>query len=565
MQVTAAEAISIDKDVERQTAQGPRQTSMGASASGHAVTADVRTGGPGRQTTGTVTVTGQDVGLEVGRQKPGKGGPTAGIRLDSQGNPTFDVGYAFQTKGGSSIKPTFSHGTRVEAREPIELEDGRFLVAFTMTETTTVGVGGAARRAPQGGLGFSAGGNVSEFEAESKQGTRIFKTKQEAEAFRDTAALRLTFDRTTAAPATSADAKKIPVGETRGQSDTEGRNVGVSGSFGGTTLGRNWQTSETTGLSFYRVSDDLLNVTATVTQDKAKDWGISGLVLANQKGGDTTKGFGVTIQFNISTQAGREALDLYLKTRFPPLSGAKIVGVMNLTGEGDYDRYQMPGLGTAAWSDRAWQKETRDEEGVTKEFGGEQVHQQDPTWLAELTGDRELYSSAQLISQQIRGKEKYTAIINIKSESGEYNREQFGKIFMGAKTSGPVTRSGAWTLSADIDKKVVDELERVSTKFKDAKNQDDKQRILSDVFRKAGAGMAGGPGAVWRRVHAGLGSRAQGRSELPRAGGAREAGHAARGARQEAEDVARSGCPGGARGSGSAESALRPTQKRQGP
>jgi hypothetical protein len=492
VQVTAADAISIDKDVERQTPQGPRQTSMGVSASGQAVTVDVRTGPRGRQTTGAVTVTGQDFGVEVGRQKPGKGGPTAGIRLDSQGNPTFDVGWAFQTKGGSSIKPTFSHGIRVEAREPIELEDGRFLVAFTMTETTTAGVGGAARRSPKGGPGFSAGGNISQFEAESKQGTRIFATKQDAEAFRNTAAELLAFDRTTAVPATSDDAKKIPVGETRGQGGTAGRNVGVSASFGGTTVGRNWQTSDTTGLSFYRLSKDLLNVTTTVTQDKAKDWGIGALVLANQKGGDTTRGIGVTMQFNISTQAGCAALDLYLKTGIPPLSGARIVSDMNVTGEGSFDRYQMPGLGTAAWSLRAWQKETRGEEGVTKEFGGEQVHQQDPTWLAELTGDRELYSSAQLISQQIRGKEQYTAIINIKSESGEYNREQFGQIFMGVKTSGPVEQSGAWTLSAEIDTKVVHELERVSTKFKDAKERDDKQRILSDVFRKAGAGMAGG-------------------------------------------------------------------------
>ena len=280
-----------------------------------------------------------------------------------------------------------------------------------------------------------------------------------------------------------------------GKSDTEGRNVGLSGSFGGTTLGRNWQKSDTTGLSFYRKSEELLNVTATVTQDKAKDWGIAGLVLANQKGGDTTKGFGVTLQFNISTPEGREALDLYLKTRIPPLGRAKVVGVMTLTGEGDYDRYQLAALGTAEMErQRRGKKITRDEEGVMKEFGGEQVHKQDPTWLAELTGDRELYSSAQLISQQIHGKEKYTAIINIKSEDGEYNREQFGKIFMGArkKTPGPVTQSGAWTLSAEIDKKVVHELEQVSSKFKDAKNQDDKQRILSEVFKKSGAGMAGG-------------------------------------------------------------------------
>ena len=356
VQVTAADAITIDKDVERQTPQGPRQTSMGASASGQAVTVDVRSGGPGRQTTGAMTVTGQDVGLEVGRQKPGKGGPTAGIRLDSQGNPTFDVGLAFQTRGGSSIKPTFSHGTRVEAREPVELEDGRFVVAFTMTETT-VGAGGAARRAPRGGPGFSAGGNISKFEAESKHGTRIFKTKQEAEDFRNKAAELLIVDRTTDLPATADDAKKIPVGETRGRGDTQGSNVGVSGSFSGATLGRNYQKSETTGRSFYRVSEDLLNVTVTVMKDKAKDWSASAIFLANQKGGDTTKGFGVTMQFDISTQAGCEALDLYLKTGLPPVGGAKVVSVMDLNGKGSYDRVQVPGLGTDALTDRTWQKE----------------------------------------------------------------------------------------------------------------------------------------------------------------------------------------------------------------
>jgi len=75
-----------------------------------------------------------------------------------------------------------------------------------MTDTTTVGVGGAARRAPQDGLGFSAGGNVSRFEAESKQGTRIFKSKDEAEAFRSNAAFLLTFDPTTAAPSNTSAA-----------------------------------------------------------------------------------------------------------------------------------------------------------------------------------------------------------------------------------------------------------------------------------------------------------------------------------------------------------------------
>ena len=201
-------------------------------------------------------------------------------------------------------------------------------------------------------------------------------------------------------------------------------------------------------------------------------------------------------------------------------------------------------------SDRGWHKETRDEQGVTKEFGGEQVHQQDPTWLGELTGDRELYSSAQLISQQIRGKEQYTAIINIKSESGEYNREQFGKIFRDVKTSGPVEQSGAWTLSAEIDKKVVHELERVSTKFKDAKNQDDKQRILSDVFRKSGAGMAGGLVRSGGRFMLAWDLELKGDPNFPGPAGREKLAMQREELARKLKASPRGGCPGGARDSG---------------
>jgi hypothetical protein len=52
------------------------------------------------------------------------------------------------------------------------------------------------------------------------------------------------------------------------------------------------------------------------------------------------------------------------------------------------------------------------------------AHQQDPTWLARKTGDRKLFSSAQLIYRETEEKESYTAVIRVKSESGDYNQDE---------------------------------------------------------------------------------------------------------------------------------------------
>src|SRR4029450_4466720 len=115
-----------------------------------------------------------------------------------------------QGKSGSSIKPTFSQGRRVDASEPELQPDGSFLVRSTVAGTTRAGGGGV-------------GGSFSRFDAAANSGTRRFTDKKEAEKFQKNAATMLNFTQGTQVPRSAADVKDIAVGEARGSSQKHGQ------------------------------------------------------------------------------------------------------------------------------------------------------------------------------------------------------------------------------------------------------------------------------------------------------------------------------------------------------
>ncbi len=317
MQVTAADAINIDKDVERQTPQGPRQTRhgrIGVRAGGHRGRTNRRTRAADDRRRDR-----HRAGLRCrARQSAaGQGRTNRWCGLDSQGNPTFDVGWAFQTKGGglnqADVQP---RDPRRGAAEPIELEDGRFLVVFTMTDTTTVGVGGAARRAPKA-ASASAPGATSASSRRSQARNPHIQDEAGGRGVQEQTGVAARLRRDHRTPATADDAKKIPVGETRGQGDTREKCRPVR------LIRWHHARPQLAEERHYRA----LVLPRVRRPDErhhhrhagqSEGLGIAGGILANQKGGDETKGFGITLQFNISTRRGRDALGLYLKTRFPP-------------------------------------------------------------------------------------------------------------------------------------------------------------------------------------------------------------------------------------------------------
>ncbi len=377
----------------------------------------------------------------------------------------------------------------MDASDPVEVEPGVFEVSYSVTDSQAVGVGGSASRTS---AGPSVGATVGTSQASTQTGVRRFTSKKEAQHFKDHAALVIEFGGGSQAPRTAEGALAIPVGETRGSGGTQGSNWGVSASYGA-TIGYGEQKSTSQQLSVRRVSKQIVEATAVISRDKVKDWSISGGI-TNTKGSSESSSVSVTFRFDLGTKEGRDAYELYARTGIPSPGGGKLVSVTEGKGAEEHDRVQVGPLGTAQWTGRTFESKTVSDKGVSKVFGGEKAHDQTPGRVGRWLGEDELHSSATLTSRQEDGKETgYSAVIKIKSDSGEYNRERFGEIFMGAqKGKADAKPSGEWTLSADISKEVVHELEANSTRFRNARTRDEKMRILSEIFKENGARAAGG-------------------------------------------------------------------------
>ena len=335
-----------------------------------------------------------------------------------------------------------------DASEPELQPDGSFLVRYTVTDTTTVGIGGEAKRT-KAGMGvrrldqqLRRVGQLGYAPLHRQEGSR-----EVSEECRDDARLHAGHP---GAEVSGSTSRTSPSAKSRGSSQTEGTATSLSASYSGFSIGRNTTESTTHGLSVERISDKVVNVTTNVTTEKAKEWAASGLFLTNAKGKSSSHGFSVVLQFDLSTTPGQKGFDFYMATGIPAMGGWKNIGETTIDTQASYDRYSIPLLGTAEWREPEWESDTIGEQGRGHEIGGGQEHQQDPTWLARKTGDRKLFSSAQLIYRETEEKESYTAVIRVKSELGDYNQDEFGKAFFGAHATHDAQPSGEWIISAEI-------------------------------------------------------------------------------------------------------------------
>ena len=366
----------FERVTETDTATGTRLRLARLSVRARSESAPVRrgfptAGGGRKETYAKASITAQGVGAEVGNLKTSPTGTTrgavGGVKFDEKGNPTLEVGYLIQGESGSSIKPTFSQGRRVDASEPELQPDGTFLVRYTVTDTTTVGIGGEAKRTKEG---MGVGGSISSFDTSANSGTRRFTDKKEAEKFQRNAATMLNVTQGTQVPTSAANVKDIAVGESRGSSQTEGTATSLSASYSGFSIGRNTTESTTHGLTVERIPDNVVNVTTNVTTEKAKEWAASGLFLTNAKGKSSSHGFSVVLQFDLSTTPGQKGFDFYMATGIPAMGGWKNIGETTIDTRASYDRYSIPLFGTAEWREPEWESDTIGEQGRGHEIGG---------------------------------------------------------------------------------------------------------------------------------------------------------------------------------------------------
>ncbi len=410
---------------------------------------------------------------------------TAGADIDwKEGSASVHGGYSVMTKSGNSVKMSVSAGIKVHADEPVQVGN-HWEVTYVVTKTAGGSFGAGTT---QGGIGFSAGVGASETGFQS--GTKIFKTKDEAVKFQGDAAHKIG---DVYPPTTVAGALTIPIGESRGLGSSTAVEASGAISFEGASLGASAHKSNSEELGIKRISERLVDVTDTRAGEHGHDFSVSGGI-TNTKGSSQNKYASVTWRFDVTTGEGQAAFMKFCQDRLPPVKGARRVRIEAGEGKEDHDKVHVPVLGDANWHSGTSESVTQDDQGEHKKFVGEKGHDQTPGWVAKhIFGDDEQHSTASLTSRQENGKEAgYQVQVKVSGESGKYNREHLGNIFTGAKTDGPVKASGEWTLSANIDKKTMQELEKNSSRFKGAKTQDEKMRILSEIMAENGEGAAWG-------------------------------------------------------------------------
>jgi hypothetical protein len=418
---------------------------------------------------------------------------SAAVRIDPKGNVSGTLAYSYQSKGGTSFTPSVSGGVEVQASDPVSAAGGGFDVTYTVATTkgAAVGVGKQMSGGP------TLGGHMGTTDASLETGTMHFDDEKKANAFKDHAATVIVQERFLHRPPTTVEgALQIPIGEERGSGNVEGSNAGVSVAYEGASLGYDRSSSTTHKFSVRRIGEKTVLVTGMVSGTKGSDVSIGG-GLADVKGSSTTKGFAVTWEFDLGTPAGRSAFERYATSGLPPITGATLKSMTSSGSEEDHDNVSIPLLGTAKWTGTTWEVVRTDDKGTAEQFGGQKAHDQDPSWFGRhVMGQDELHSSAQIVSSVENAKdghteEGYQAQVKVSGESGDYNREELGRMFMGVPHEGDAKPSGEWTLSAEVSPAVVRELERNNREMREAATKADKLRVYSKLVKERGSAMVG--------------------------------------------------------------------------
>jgi hypothetical protein len=415
-------------------------------------------------------------------------GVNIGLTQNWEGGTSAHISYQAQTAKGHGASVTVSGGHSVTAEDPVEVAPGVWEVRYTVTDSSTVGAGGSVKG--PGLLGGGASGSVTE--ADLKTASRRFTDEKAAQKFKENAADRVAKEGGFGyfPPTTVAGALSIPIGEARGIGTSRTKAGSVSATFGA-TLSKSGHTTSSGELTVRRVGLVTVQVTTMISGTEGSDWGISA-VLENEAGGSTTNSYAITYEFNLATNEGVDAFERFVKFPLPPGSGAKRVSVETLKSSEGHDRYTLFG-GTRVLSGTTFEARTTDEQGTHERYGGVQADDQKPGWILSLLGDEELHSKAQIVRAQENDKDVGAkAEFKVSGESGEHNRAEFGKIFLGARHSGTAKASGDWTLTAPVPQEAIRELEKSSPRLRAARTMDDKMRVYSELVKEHGAPMLGG-------------------------------------------------------------------------
>lgn len=411
-----------------------------------------------------------------------------GIELTGTGTITTAKGFT----GHLSV----SGKSNVVAKDPKPLPNGKFAVEFVMTDESGVELGGGYSK-PGGGasVALTAGSSSSSSQYE----TRVFDSQAEATMFQLTAAAQVGSAADDIKKATTADgAIAMKEGEVRGTSQTDADTIGGSAGMSQVSVAVASTDSTTTGLRIERMAGTKVRVTPSIAEQEALNASISVAgQFGNTKGKSETNSFSVTYEFDLGTEDGKRAFETYCKQRLPPPMPPHAKWIDMTTGHQmeDHDVYKFAHIGEIGWGSHATQQTVVDEGGTHTTAVGGQSEKVELGAIRKLTFDKNRHAETNIVGRMDNGQiSQLAGQLTVGGEDGSFNRDQFRKIFSdkGAPAGTEVKSSGEWTLSADIDKKMFENLERSNKMMLKAVTREERLKIYSELAQAGGAQMLSG-------------------------------------------------------------------------
>lgn len=445
---------------------------------------------PGGQV--AIHVNPNQVGANLEAMQPTSGGGQHGAVASGSydfktGNTSSSAGYKAMTQSGHSASVALTSGNSVAADEPQEIEEGVWEVTYTIADSSGVAAGGSVKA---GAVDVGVGG--SDTDVTLHTGSRRFNSEAEADKFRKNIRKEVAAEALPTVlppPTTVTGALMIPEGQARGVGSVNTKEGHASVGAATGALQKSGYKSSGHQISVFHVKGTAIQVTTSVTTEKGSAWTASGLGLTNESGGSESGLFAVTYEFDLGNKSEAATFESFCGMPLP-VPGKKPFSVRELDSKEDHDNYALL-WGTANIAGTTWRDKVTDDKGEHTAYGGAQTEDVTPGLIMGLFDD-EKHARAEIVSRLENGKEAgYAAKLKVSGESGEFNRAQFSKIFMDARYSGSATHSGEWTLTADIPKAAVHDLMK-SDSFRNAKSQDERLRLYSEMVKKNGAQMLGG-------------------------------------------------------------------------
>jgi hypothetical protein len=415
-------------------------------------------------------------------------GPDGSIELTGTGSIT--------TPGGLTGHISVSGKHSAVASDPKPLPNGKFSVEFVETDVNGAEIGGGYSK-PGGGM--SASVNVGSSSSNRQYERRTFDTKQEAIQFQLMAAMHVESAADDVKKASTIEgALALKEGEVRGTSKTDTDTIGAGAGMSQVSVSVASTDATTTGMQIEKGEGNKVRVTPSIAEQKAFNASISVAGAAgNTKGSSETNSFSVTYEFDLGTEDGKKAFLAYQKQRLPPPMPPGAKWIDNTTGHAieDHDVYKFAHIGEIGWGTHATQTTVEDESGTHTTAVGGQSETVELNGYRKLTFDKNRHAQADIIGRMDNGQiAQISAQMKVGGEDGEFNRDQFRKIFSdkGAPSGAKVTTSGDWTLTADIDKKVFENFEKTNSDARKAKTREERLKIYSEAAQKNGAQMLGG-------------------------------------------------------------------------